>query len=79
MKFRAQRFAIDLYAWYNINTVRKTENAQEKIMDMQTKEVVECLKKVLKEELIAIVREKEDGLLVRFPGGKEFIVKVQAV
>jgi len=40
-------------------------------------EVKAVLKKVLREELVAIVSEMDDGLLIRFVGGQEFVVKIE--
>ena len=40
-------------------------------------EVKTVLKKVLCEELIAVVSEIDDGLLLRFVGGQEFVLKIE--
>ena len=48
-------------------------------MSEKEQEVLACLKKVLKEELLAIVSDCENGLKLRFVGGEEFIVKVEEI
>ena len=40
-------------------------------------EVKAVLKKVLREELVALVSEIDDGLLLRFVGGQEFVLKIE--
>ena len=40
-------------------------------------EVKTVLKKVLREELVALVSEQDDGLLLRFVGGQEFVLKIE--
>lgn len=49
------------------------------MMSEKEKEVLICLKKILREELLAIVSDCEDGLKLHFIGGDEFILKVEAV
>ncbi len=46
-------------------------------MNEKEKEVLACLKKLLREELLAIVSDCENGLKLRFVGGEEFILKVE--
>ena len=44
----------------------------------QVQELKEVLKKILKEELVALVSDKsEDSLLLHFVGGAEFILKIE--
>ena len=40
-------------------------------------EVKAGLKQFLREELIALVSEIDDGLLLRFVGGQEFVLKIE--
>ena len=42
-------------------------------------EVKMCLKKVLREELVAMILEQDDGLLLRFVGGQEFALRIEKV
>ena len=47
-------------------------------MENTVQEVKETLKKVLKEELVALVREEgENALVLRFVGGEEFILRIE--
>ncbi len=46
-------------------------------MNEKEKEVLACLKKVLREELLAIVSDCENGLKLRFVGGEEFVLKIE--
>ena len=48
-------------------------------MNGKEKEVLACLKKVLKEELLAIVSDCENGLKLRFVGGDEYLIKVEKI
>jgi len=50
----------------------------ERIMEQMTVEEVKAgLKKVLREELLALVSDIDDGLLLRFVGGQEFMLKIE--
>ena len=44
---------------------------------MTVEEVKAGLKKVLREELLALVSDIDDGLLLRFVGGQEFMLKIE--
>lgn len=47
-------------------------------MENTVKEVKEVLKKVLKEELVALVRDQgDDALVLRFVGGQEFVLRIE--
>ena len=47
-------------------------------MENTVKQVQEMLKKVLKEEVVALVREQgDDALVLRFVGGQEFVLRIE--
>ncbi len=42
-----------------------------------TKDLLDKMNEVLKEEIVAIFNQDDEGLTVRFPGGKAFRVRVE--